>query len=96
MDHQIKMTIVDAIINVVRSAPTMQNFNLSAEISQGSFNTWISYAKSILCITSQYVNIDSTNNQINNIIMQNDSYTLKTDNICNALLEFARHLLSFN
>lgn len=96
MDHQIKMMIVDAITNVVNSAPKMQNYNLSIGVSAESFNIWMNYVDSVLQTSSKQVNMNlilAVNNQIKNIVMQNNDYTTKTYKICDVLLNFAKNIL---
>lgn len=94
MDHQIKIMIVDAIISAVKKAPTMNNFSVYVGVSRESFETWVKYVKSILDITSRYLDTNSINNQINDIIAQDNSYALKTTMICDILLNIARTILS--
>ena len=94
MDHQIKIMIVDAITNVVKSAPTRQYNYLG--VTKESFDVWMKYVNSVLQIASQYTNmnlISSLNRQIQNIIFQRNNYTTTTNNIRDALLNFAKSIL---
>lgn len=97
MDHQTKMMIVDAIINVVDSAPTRKNYNPSIGVTKESFEIWIRYVNAVLQITSQHLisNLTFTvNSQIQNILLKNIDYTTKTFDICEILLSFAKSVLS--
>lgn len=97
MDHQIKIMIVDAITNVVRSAPTRRNYNPSVGVTKESFEIWIRYVNAVLQITSQHLisNLTFTvNSQIQDILLKNIDYTTKTFDICEILLNFAKSVLS--
>lgn len=96
MDHQTKMMIVDAVTNVVKSAPTKQNNSLFNDVTQESFDIWMRYVNSVLKITSQYIDINliyPINTQIQNIVMQNKDNFSKTNDICDILLNFARTII---
>lgn len=96
MDHQTKMMIVDAVTNVVKSAPTKQNNSLFNGVTQESFDIWMRYVNSVLKITSQYIDINliyPLNTQIQNIVMQNKDNFSKTNDICDILLNFARTII---
>lgn len=96
MDHQTKMMIVDAVTNVVKSAPTKQNNSLFNGVTQESFDIWMRYVNSVLKITSQYIDINliyPINTQIQNIVMQNKDNFSKTNDICDILLNFARTII---
>lgn len=97
MDHQTKMLIVDAITNVVKSAPTRQNYNPSIGVTKESFEIWIRYVNTVLQITSQYLisNLTFTvSSQIQNILTKNIDYDRKTFDICEILLNFGKFVLS--
>lgn len=90
------MMIVDAITNVVRSAPTKQNNSLFNGVTQESFDIWMRYVNSVLKITSQYIDINliyPLNTQMQNIVMQNKDNFTKTNDICDILLNFARTII---
>lgn len=90
------MMIVDAVTNVVKSAPTKQNNSLFNGVTQESFDIWMRYVNSVLKITSQYIDINliyPLNTQIQNIVMQNKDNFSKTNDICDILLNFARTII---
>lgn len=90
------MMIVDAVTNVVKSAPTKQNNSLFNGVTQESFDIWMRYVNSVLKITSQYIDINliyPINTQIQNIVMQNKDNFSKTNDICDILLNFARTII---
>lgn len=96
MDHQTKMMIVDAIINVVDSAPTRQNDNTYIEVTEESFEIWMKYVNAVLQITSQHLvsNLTFTvNSEIQNILSQSNGYAKKTLDICKVLLNFGKSVL---
>ena len=98
MNHQTKKMILDAFIKTVDSAPTRKNTFYQQGVTEDSFKNWMNYVNSVFQITSQYLDTNLllvAYNSIQNIAMQpNMDYALKTNDICQEILNFARSILS--
>lgn len=98
MDQKIKKTIIDALMKVVDSAPTRNNWFSQQDVTEDSFNSWMNYVNSVFQITSQYLNTNSLfaiYSSIQTIAMQtNMDYVSKTNAICQRILDFARSILN--
>lgn len=108
MDQQIKKTILDALMNVVDSAPTKArnyyaHFNNhpsmsnSYDVTPEQFNIWINYINSTLQIISQYIGMGlymTIRNDISALANQSSAnYTQRTFDICDRLLNFAQTII---
>lgn len=98
MDQKIKKTIIDALMKVVDSAPTRNNWFSQQGVTEDSFNSWMNYVNSVFQITSQYLDANllfAAYNSIQTITMQtNMDYASKTNAICQQILNFARSILN--
>lgn len=100
MEHQTKNMIVNALINVVNDAPTSPT-SRSYQLHQSpygatkeSFEIWIQYVYSVMGIISSYVNVNTCVANIQNIaIQENKGYNVKTNSICQIILDFAKTVL---
>lgn len=98
MNPQTKKMIIEALIQVVESAPTKQGAFNNREITKEIFEIWMDYVNSVFRIISQYISNDSfftAYNGIQNIVMRHDvNYTTKTYMICQNVLDFARIIIN--
>lgn len=103
MDSQVKTKIINALIDVVKSAPQYKKEKFSSKnyssdmINQNYFDIWMKYVDSILKIISRYIDVSlylSIESSIQNIAKQQDlGYAIKTKRICNKLLDFAKDII---
>ena len=108
MDQRIKKTILDALMNVVDSAPTKArnyyaHYNSHSsianpyEVTSEQFNIWINYINSTLQIISQYIGMGlyiTIRNDISTLANQSSAnYTQRTFDICDRLLKFAQTII---
>lgn len=97
MDQRIKETIINALMNVVDSAPTRNLSSYKYGISQENFNIWLNYVQSTIKITSRYVDMNlclDVQNKINQVNHEQDSdYSTKIISICQILLNFAQSII---
>lgn len=97
MDQRIKNTIIDAIMNVIKSAPTQNPAIHQHGIDQGYFNIWLNYVNSTMQITSRHIEINlylTVQNNIQQVVLQQGTdYASKIDSICNILLNFIQTII---
>lgn len=103
MDYQTKDMIINALMKVVKNAPTNSTnqyavyspYQKTYDITKEQFDIWINYVYSILKIISSYVDVNTCLSHISNIIADPyDAYASKINTICQKILDFARTIIS--
>lgn len=97
MDQRIKNTIIDAIMNVIKSAPTQNPAIRQHGINQRNFDIWLNYVNSTMQITSRHIEINlylTVQNNIQQVVLQQGAdYTSKIDTICKILFNFIQNII---